>query len=81
MEKTVLCDRPSLIKSLTQVDIEYLQLFRTIGHGIEKTVYRNAAGLIALRQRAETYGARVQAEELQDLFVSCGFIIIFDCEC
>ena len=39
--------------------------FRTIGHGIAKTVYRNAAGLIALRQRAETYGARVQGQTFQ----------------
>ena len=40
-------------------------MFLTVRHGIEKTVYRNAADLIALRQRTEAYGARVQSQTFQ----------------
>ena len=61
------------IESLPKVDVENLQLSLHIGHGIEKTVDGSAAYLAALRQRAETYGARVQSQALQ--FIGKGDIV------
>ena len=61
------------IEPLAEIDVEYLQLPLRIGHRVEKTVDGDAACFTALRQRAETYGTRVQCQTLQ--FVGKGNVV------